>query len=532
MNLISKWSWIVVAALMLVTANLTAQQDQPPPEQPPVSPAVAPDLPQPDAVDAAEEAEEQTQEQTIEPAPVGTAVSEQAPRPSVLRLGSDYTVALGDRVRELTAVAGSVTIEGQVEREVVVILGTTRLASTAIVRELVVVGGDVVVEPGAVVERGFVVLGGTLESPPEFAPGGEEVVIGSALVGDRLRGAVPWLTRGLLWGRPIVPELPWVWGFVAVFFLVYLVLNVVLDRPVRACAQSLSDRPLSAFLTGLIVLALVGPISFVLAVSVVGIVVIPFLLCALLVASILGRVGAARWLGSRVVAETSPESRQQSVRSFVIGAVVISLAYMVPVLGLITWTTLGVFGLGAVTMSFFAGLRRENPAPPAPVPQPMARLTVEAAEVEGSASAAASPVSSSDPATTSDLIAFPRAGFLNRLAALALDLLLVLMIVVVLGLAEDGPGPFFALMLGYHVVFWAWKGTTVGGIICQLRLVRTDGTSLRVADALVRGLSSIFSVAVLGIGYLWILRDADRQAWHDRIAGTYVVRVPRNLPLP
>ena len=59
MNLISKWSWIVVvAALMLVTANLTAQQDQPPPEQPPVSPAVAPDLPQPDAVDAAEEAEE------------------------------------------------------------------------------------------------------------------------------------------------------------------------------------------------------------------------------------------------------------------------------------------------------------------------------------------------------------------------------------------------------------------------------------------------------------------------------------------
>jgi uncharacterized RDD family membrane protein YckC len=50
-------------------------------------------------------------------------------------------------------------------------------------------------------------------------------------------------------------------------------------------------------------------------------------------------------------------------------------------------------------------------------------------------------------------------------------------------------------------------------------------------DSLVRGLSAIFSLAVLAIGALWILRDPERQAWHDKIAGTYVVRVPRNFPL-
>jgi uncharacterized RDD family membrane protein YckC len=50
-------------------------------------------------------------------------------------------------------------------------------------------------------------------------------------------------------------------------------------------------------------------------------------------------------------------------------------------------------------------------------------------------------------------------------------------------------------------------------------------------DALVRGLSGIFSLAVVGLGFLWILRDAERQAWHDKIAGTYVVKVPRNWPL-
>jgi uncharacterized RDD family membrane protein YckC len=72
----------------------------------------------------------------------------------------------------------------------------------------------------------------------------------------------------------------------------------------------------------------------------------------------------------------------------------------------------------------------------------------------------------------------------------------------------------------------------VGGIICQLRVIRTDGSPLRFVDALVRGLSSIFSFAVLGLGCLWILRDPERQAWHDRIAGTYVVEVPRGWPLP
>jgi len=82
-----------------------------------------------------------------------------------------------------------------------------------------------------------------------------------------------------------------------------------------------------------------------------------------------------------------------------------------------------------------------------------------------------------------------------------------------------------------HIGFWTWKGTTVGGIICQLRVVRTDGTPLRFVDALVRGLSSIFSLAVVGIGCLWILRDPERQAWHDKIAGTYVVKVPRNWPI-
>ena len=129
-----------------------------------------------------------------------------------------------------------------------------------------------------------------------------------------------------------------------------------------------------------------------------------------------------------------------------------------------------------------------------------------------------------------DLALYPHARFLDRLAAFVLDVILVLIAGRLLNpLWHDDR--FLVLLLAYHVGFWTWKGTTVGGIICQLRLVRVDGAPLRFVDALVRGLASIFSLAVLGLGGLWILKDTERQAWHDKIAGTYVVKVPRNFAL-
>jgi uncharacterized RDD family membrane protein YckC len=134
------------------------------------------------------------------------------------------------------------------------------------------------------------------------------------------------------------------------------------------------------------------------------------------------------------------------------------------------------------------------------------------------------------PAIVSDVAVFPRAAFLDRLAAFALDVILVVIAAQLLDLMRH-ENVFFLLLLGYHVGFWVWKGTTVGGIICQLRVVRIDGSPLRFVDALVRGLSAIFSLALLGIGCLWMIRDAESQTWHDRIAGTYVVKVPRNWPI-
>ena len=89
----------------------------------------------------------------------------------------------------------------------------------------------------------------------------------------------------------------------------------------------------------------------------------------------------------------------------------------------------------------------------------------------------------------SDLASLPRASFRVRLAAAVLDLILVLIALQLLDIfRHDRDSAIFLLLLIYHIGFWTRKGTTVGGIICQLRVVRVDGAPLRFVDALVRGL--------------------------------------------
>src|SRR5205085_707393 len=139
--------------------------------------------------------------------------------------------------------------------DVVVVLGSAHLSSTAnIDGSLVVVGGSIQAADGAKVREDLFVGGGGLEAPAGFAPGGHYVAIGSTALAGTFRDLVPWLTHGLLFGRPIVPWLPWVWGIAGMFFLLNLVLNLVFDAPVKTATATLRATPFSSFMTGLLVM--------------------------------------------------------------------------------------------------------------------------------------------------------------------------------------------------------------------------------------------------------------------------------------
>ena len=226
-----------------------------------------------------------------------------------------------------------------------------------------------------------------------------------------------------------------------------------------------------------------------------------------------------------MVRHGTEEERFAPVRSFVIGTLVIYVLYMIPIVGLAVWAMTRLIGLGAATMAFIQAFKKENPAP-APIASPSPAPAVGT----GIAPAAAEPTA--PPAVPGDVASLPRAGFSRRLLAVFLDVVLVTMICGSLGVFNHGgPGlPMFAV-LAYAVAFWVWRGTTIGGIICNLRVVRVDGQRLRLGDAVVRGLAAVLSVMIFFLGFLWMIWDPEKQTWHDKIAGTYVVRVPRSSPL-
>jgi uncharacterized RDD family membrane protein YckC len=126
--------------------------------------------------------------------------------------------------------------------------------------------------------------------------------------------------------------------------------------------------------------------------------------------------------------------------------------------------------------------------------------------------------------------AMPRAGFWVRMGALFLDILLVGFATSLLHPFADGRlfGDFHIVVLAvYGAVMWKLRGTTVGGIVFDLHVVRRDGRPLDWETAIVRALGCFLSLFVVFLGFIWIAFDHNNQAWHDKIAGTVVVRAKR-----
>lgn len=121
---------------------------------------------------------------------------------------------------------------------------------------------------------------------------------------------------------------------------------------------------------------------------------------------------------------------------------------------------------------------------------------------------------------------------MRRVAAALLDVLLVSMAGGMSGLLSHGGSlPFMLGLVAYFTAMWTWKGTTVGGIVCGLKVVRLDGQPSTWVAMLVRALAAWFGVMVMFLGFLWVAWDPERQGWHDKIAGTVVVKLPRGTPL-
>jgi uncharacterized RDD family membrane protein YckC len=85
------------------------------------------------------------------------------------------------------------------------------------------------------------------------------------------------------------------------------------------------------------------------------------------------------------------------------------------------------------------------------------------------------------------------------------------------------------LVIGYYTFFWSLVGFTPGKAILGLKVVRSNGEKLSFGRSLVRFFSYWISAIPLFLGFFWVLWDSKRQCWHDKIAGSQVIYIPKNL---
>jgi uncharacterized RDD family membrane protein YckC len=431
--------------------------------------------------------------------------------------------AVGDAV---VSVLGSTYVNGEVHGEVVAVLGNVELGPRAIVH------GEVVCIGGHVTRDGAAVVNGNVQN---IAVAGRHFDFG---------GLTTWVTECLLYGRPLAFDrnLLWAWCIAFAFLAFYAVVALVAPSGVNKCVETLEQNPGSTLLASLLTL-LLTPVAFILlAVTlfiVVGFVLIPALSLGLFLASLFGKVVILAWLGRRFTRLLGDGAIAHPVVGVLLGGAVVLLLYTVPILGFITYKALGILGLGTVVYTLIMQFKANRAARPVPAPQAAATTPVPAvppAAAGGETMPAADlpPVISAAPAVVS-AATLPRVGFWLRLVASFLDMVLLGIVTGMSSaifhgwLSPGGSLPFWFAV--YCVIMWATKGTTIGGIICGLKVVRLDDRPIDWGVAIVRALGGFLSLAVAGLGFVWVAFDDDRQSWHDKIAGTTIVRVPKGTAL-
>ncbi len=90
-----------------------------------------------------------------------------------------------------------------------------------------------------------------------------------------------------------------------------------------------------------------------------------------------------------------------------------------------------------------------------------------------------------------------------------------------------GSAIFALFVIGYYSFFWSLVGYTPGKALLGLKVVRKNGAKLSFFRSLLRFFAYWISLIPLCLGFFWILWDRNRQGWHDKIAGTQVVYIPK-----
>lgn len=153
-----------------------------------------------------------------------------------------------------------------------------------------------------------------------------------------------------------------------------------------------------------------------------------------------------------------------------------------------------------------------------------------------------------DSIMTTDSVEY--AGFWVRVGATLIDTLIVVCVTLPLLIAIYGRSYFDdsgeRLVAGLAdfliswvapavavIAFWLYKQATPGKMAISAKVVDArTGSTLSPGQAIGRYLAYYLALLPLGLGLFWIAFDPKKQGWHDKLAGTVVIRSKSRGPEP
>lgn len=83
------------------------------------------------------------------------------------------------------------------------------------------------------------------------------------------------------------------------------------------------------------------------------------------------------------------------------------------------------------------------------------------------------------------------------------------------------------------IAFWATKQATPGKLAISAKVVDAEtGNSPSLGQFIGRYFGYFLSVLPIFLGIFWVAFDSRKQGWHDKLAGTVVVRPKNRAPKP
>jgi uncharacterized RDD family membrane protein YckC len=138
-------------------------------------------------------------------------------------------------------------------------------------------------------------------------------------------------------------------------------------------------------------------------------------------------------------------------------------------------------------------------------------------------------------------------GFFRRANALGIDLFVISLLSTIMAamayvgykvglgahglvIAADNAGALFAILTlgwvgltsGYFIVLHGQGGQTIGKRLLGLRVVGADRQPPSFRQAAIRWFAAV-GFAPIGLGFLWVLWQAEKRGWHDFAARTWVI---------